>query len=85
MFGNDYTYITVNEKMHFIFREGEITMTKQTTILILTLVLMAIGILYQIAIGVIYQRMIQQADTLSGTENKLLTQCKERFIQLLQA
>ncbi len=55
-------------------------MTKQTTILILTLVLMAIGILYQIAIGVIYQRMIQQADTLSGTENKLLTQCKERFI-----
>lgn len=80
MFGNDYTDITVNEKMHFIFREGEIIMTKETTILILTLVLMAIGILYQIAIGVIYQRMIQQADTLSGTENKLLTQCKERFI-----
>lgn len=66
--------------MHIIFREGEMTMTKETTILILTLVLMAIGILYQIAIGVIYQRMIQQADTLSGTENKLLTQCKERFI-----
>ena len=29
---------------------------------------------------VIYQRMIQQADTLSGMDNKLLNQCKERFI-----
>ena len=45
--------------------------------MLLTLVFMAIGILYQVAIGVIYQRMIQQADTLSGTDNK---QCKERFI-----
>jgi len=49
-------------------------------IILLTLILMGIGILYQIAIGVIYQRMIQATDTLSGTENKLLTQCKERFI-----
>lgn len=48
--------------------------------MLLTLVFMAIGILYQVAIGVIYQRMIQQADTLSGTDNKLLKQCKERFI-----
>ncbi|MBO5033131.1 MAG: hypothetical protein J6D08_14870 [Lachnospiraceae bacterium] len=55
-------------------------MTKETTIMILTIVFMAIGILYQAAIGVIYQRMIQQADTLSGTDNKLLNQCKERFI-----
>jgi len=55
-------------------------MTKETTTMLLTLVFMAIGILYQIAIGVIYQRMIQQADTLSGTDNKLLKQCKERFI-----
>lgn len=55
-------------------------MTKETTIMILTLVFMAIGILYQVAIGVIYQRMIQQADTLSGMDNKLLNQCKERFI-----
>lgn len=49
-------------------------------IILLTLILMAIGILYQVAIGVIYQKMIQATDTLSGTENKLLTQCKERFI-----
>ena len=55
-------------------------MTKETTTMLLTLVFMAIGILYQVAIGVIYQRMIQQADTLSGTDNKLLKQCKERFI-----
>ncbi len=49
-------------------------------IILLTLVLMALGILYQAAIGIIYQKMIQAADTLSGTENKLLIQCKERFI-----
>lgn len=49
-------------------------------IIVLTLTLMAIGILYQIAIGVIYQKMIQATDTLSGMENKLLTQCKERFV-----
>lgn len=49
-------------------------------IILLTLILMAIGILYQVAIGVIYQRMIQATDTLSGAENKLLAQCKERFV-----
>ena len=49
-------------------------------IMILTLVFMAIGILYQVVIGVIYQRMIQATDTLSGTDNKLLKQCKERFV-----
>ena len=55
-------------------------MTKEMTILILTIVFMAMGILYQIAIGAIYQRMIHQADTLSGMDNKLLNQCKERVI-----
>ena len=49
-------------------------------IIVLTMILMGIGILYQIAIGVIYQKMIQATDTLSGMENKLLTQCKERFV-----
>lgn len=49
-------------------------------IMVLTLVLMAISILYQVAIGIIYQRMIQATDTLSGVENKLLQQCKERFV-----
>lgn len=49
-------------------------------IIVLTIIFMAIGILYQIAIGVLYQRMIQASDTLSGVENKLLNQCKERFV-----
>lgn len=49
-------------------------------IMILMLVFMGIGILYQVAIGVIYQRLIQAADTLSGVESKLLNQCKERFV-----
>lgn len=61
-------------------QEGDIIMTKETTIMALTIAFMAMGILYQIAIGAIYQRMIQQADTLSGMDNKLLRQCKERFI-----
>ena len=52
-------------------------------IIVLTLVLMGVGIFFQIGIGVIYQRMIQATDTLSGVENKLLNQCKERFYQLL--
>lgn len=49
-------------------------------IMILTLVFMVIGILYQIVIGFTYQRMIQAADTMSGVESKLLCQCKERFV-----
>lgn len=49
-------------------------------IIVLTLILMGIGILYQVAIGIIYQKMIQATDTLSGMENKLLIQCKERFV-----
>jgi hypothetical protein len=48
--------------------------------MILTLVLMVIGILYQIAIGVIYQRLIYEADTMTGVDSKLLKRCKERFV-----
>lgn len=55
-------------------------MEKDTMVLVIALVLMAIGILYQVAIGVIYQHLIQSADTLSGAESKLLNQCKERFV-----
>jgi hypothetical protein len=49
-------------------------------IITLTIVLMALGILCQVSIGVIYQRLIHDADTLSGVDSKLLTRCKERFI-----
>lgn len=47
----------------------------------MSLILMALGILYQVAIGVLYQKMIQSTDTMLGADNKLLTQCKDRFIQ----
>lgn len=53
----------------------------QSLIMIVSIVLMAIGVLYQIAIGVAYQKMIQATDTMMGTDNKLMKQCKERFIQ----
>ena len=53
----------------------------QSLIMTISIVLMVIGVLYQVAIGVAYQRMIQATDTMIGTDNKLLKQCKERFIQ----
>lgn len=53
----------------------------QSFIMAAAVIFMALGILYQVAIGVLYQRMIQSTDTLSGADNKLLAQCKERFIQ----
>lgn len=53
----------------------------QSFIMAISIVLMVIGVLYQVAIGVAYQKMIQATDTMLGTDNKLLKQCKERFIQ----
>ena len=53
----------------------------QSLIMAVSIVLMAIGVLYQVAIGVAYQRMIQATDTMMGTDNKLMKQCKERFSQ----
>jgi hypothetical protein len=52
----------------------------QQVIIILTIVFMVLGILCQAMIGVIYQRLIRDADTMSGVDSKLLTRCKERFI-----
>ena len=49
----------------------------QSLIMTVSIVLMAIGVLYQVAIGVAYQKMIQATDTMMGTDNKLLKQCKE--------
>lgn len=53
----------------------------QSLIMAVSVILMAIGVLYQIFIGIAYQKMIQATDTMAGTDNKLLKQCKERFIQ----
>lgn len=53
----------------------------QSFVMTAAIILMAIGVLYQIFIGVAYQKMIQATDTMAGTDNKLLKQCKERFVQ----
>lgn len=53
----------------------------QSFIMAIAIIFMAAGVLYQVAIGVIYQKMIQATDTMAGVDNKLLKQCKERFIQ----
>ena len=53
----------------------------QSLIMAISIILMAIGVLYQIAIGVAYQKMIQATDTMLVSDNKLLKQCKERFVQ----
>lgn len=49
-----------------------------------SLTFMVLSILYQIMIGIMYQKMIQATDMMSGQENKLLKQCKERFITCYQ-
>lgn len=56
----------------------------QSFILVVAIIFMIISILYQIMIGVMYQRMIQATDTMTGVDNKLLKQCKERFIRCYQ-
>lgn len=47
----------------------------------LTIIFMLLGISYQIVIGICYQRMIQATDGISGTNNNLIKQCRERYIQ----
>lgn len=50
---------------------------KVLTILIFTLLILSI--LCQIIAGVIYQSMINEADNMSATENKILKQCKQKY------
>lgn len=50
----------------------------------ITLTFMVLSILYQVMIGVMYQKMIQATDMMTGQDNKLLKQCKERFITCYQ-
>lgn len=47
---------------------------------VMTVVFILLGIMYQVVIGVCYQKMIQASDGISGTNNKLMTQCKERYV-----
>ena len=59
-------------------------LNNQSFILVVAIIFMVISILYQAVIGVMYQRMIQATDTMTGVDNKLLKQCKERFIRCYQ-
>ena len=57
-----------------------LTYFNHSFIIVLTIVLLSVGIILQAAIGIIYQNMIHASDTLSGADNKLLHQCKQRFV-----
>lgn len=48
------------------------------------LVLLLLSIICQIMIGVIYQKMIKETDNMSSTKNKLLKQCKLKFVHCYQ-
>lgn len=56
----------------------------QSFIMTVAIIFMAIGMLYQVAIGVMYQKMIQASDTMTGIESKFLRQCKDRFVKCYQ-
>ncbi len=46
--------------------------------------LITLSIICQIVAGVLYQSMIQETDNMSATNNKLLKQCKLKFINCFQ-
>lgn len=56
----------------------------QSFIMAVAIIFMAIGMLYQVSIGVMYQKMIQASDTMTGIDSKFLRQCKERFVKCYQ-
>lgn len=53
----------------------------QTMIYTLVVVLIVCSIGCQIMIGAFYQNMMHATDSMTTTENKLLKQCKQKFIQ----
>lgn len=75
-----YKNVKAFRKVWWFMGNKFINLFDHSLIMIITVILLVIGILFQVIIGVVYQRMIQSADTLSGVESKLLTQCKERFV-----
>lgn len=50
----------------------------------LAIFLITLSIICQIVAGVLYQSMIQETDNMSATNNKLLKQCKLKFINCFQ-
>lgn len=53
----------------------------QTMIYTIVILLIVCSISCQIMIGVFYQNMMHATDSMTTTENKLLKQCKQKFIQ----
>ncbi len=56
----------------------------QRFLMITTIILMLLGVLFQVSIGIIYQRLIQATDTVLGADSNLLKQCRLKFIQSYQ-
>ena len=52
----------------------------QNFFIILSVSLIALGIVCQIMIGVLIQNMINETDNMTATDNKLLKQCKLKFM-----
>ncbi len=50
----------------------------------LAIFLITLSIICQIVAGVLYQSMIQETDNMSATNNKLLKQCKLKFVNCFQ-
>lgn len=48
------------------------------------LLLLLLSIICQIMIGVLYQNMINETDNMSATNNKILKQCKLKFVNCYQ-
>lgn len=63
-------------KIAEFFNQGRITG--------IVILLLLLSIICQIMIGVLYQNMIKEADNMAATENRLLKQCKLKFINCYQ-
>lgn len=50
----------------------------------LAIFLITLSVICQIVAGVLYQSMIQETDNMSATNNKLLKQCKLKFVNCFQ-
>lgn len=59
-------------------------MTEQTLITIILFTLLLLSISLQIIIGVLFQNMINETDNMSATDNKILKQCKLKFVNCYQ-
>lgn len=56
-----------------------IILTEHKLLTGITLLFFLLGILCQIIAGILYQTMIAETDNMSGTKNKLLQQCKQKY------